>query len=249
MARYLLFLLVIVLLPVREGVAEASFDLFSPDRGKAPPAAVAEGDQPTPDPVVSRPPKAKKSAEKFALRGTSRIGGRYVAVLQPSRGKQLAIRWTPGETTGIDGYEGYRLSEVSPRMVRILYPPDERCIDDPAGHLICNAKGDSATISLAFEAPTSPKSPPAEGSGKDRGGQEKKVINPFQAALERAKEKASRGDDEGDGQALTPQQEQMRKARAERFKNFKPKQIDPDEVPSGMKVVHTPFGDRLVPEK
>jgi hypothetical protein len=43
--------------------------------------------------------------------------------------------------------------------------------------------------------------------------------------------------------------EQARKRREERRKKFQRKVIKDEDVPPGMRVVHTPFGDRLVPIK
>ena len=64
-----------------------------------------------------------------------------------------------------------------------------------------------------------------ENTGASQGGDEDgTLINPYEAFLERAANTDSRADSGA----------------------FEPVRINPEDIPPGMKVVSTPFGDRLV---
>ena len=231
----------------------AAFDLFNPNRGDEPAPKVEH--KPAPEPKRKPVSRALKT-EQFVLRGTSRIGDRYHVVLEHVGGKEMRIPWREGRTSPIDGFPGYELLSVSPRVARIGFPEKSMCLEDDLDKgIYCSAIGDSARLVLVRRTPTAAPKPPVKAGNKPKsattGGSP--PSNPFQAALEKARSEQQGGAAPA-AQAMPrtkakddveATRERLRRARS----NFKPKKIDPDDVPEGMKVVHTPFGDRLVPKR
>lgn len=226
--------------------AKEGFDLFSQDRGATNPPPREAVAPPPPRPVAKN--KKRIPAKPFKLRGTSRIGSRYVAVLEAPNGRDVVVRWRPGDRSPVQGFEGYFVDKIAKREVLLAYPENTECDDLPAAGIRCSNDKRQARIGLSVRAalPPKPQATAARTNVKPAAGD--KPTNPFQAALERARGQAS-NEAESEPPEVSAQRDQMKKQREERLKNFKPKKIDPEDVPAGMKVVHTPFGDRLVPVK
>lgn len=210
-----------------------SFDLFDPNRGKAPPA-------PTKTPAVNpfaqkakkAPPPPKKAArmspqKDFILRGTSRIGDIRAAVLQAPNGKQFVQRLNNSGRTPIEGYPDYYLLQISAREIRVQYPEDSPCRNSNAQNGVqCSADQKTATLNLVHR---------------------KAIAAPRKSTRARTAKKAQTQ------RKLTPEEarkkrEEARQKRKELYKNFKRQVIKDEDVPPGMRVVRTPFGDRLVPD-
>lgn len=223
-------------------LSEDTFTLFDPERGTpppAPPVAAPKVQTPPSNPFKARqpepppPPKALLPQKDFALRGTSRMGDKRYAILQAPDGKEFVQKLTDNKRTPLDGYAEYALLGVAGREIVLEYPSTSPCrTSDPAKGLKCSMDQKTATLSLvtlnAIAAPPPPLPPPLVPPVQPPGQQ----ANPFMS------NPASR----------QQQDEEERKRRAEIYKNFKRQVIKDEDVPPGMRVIRTPFGDRLVPD-
>lgn len=258
--RFLFFASVLhfVTAPNAVAASTSAFHLFDPDRGKTPPPPKAEPvqEQQKPAPKQTRPRNKRKPEKHYTLRGTSRFGNRFTAILQsPDRaGTTVAVAWTPGTQVSLPGGDGYRLVHVSGRKAQLLYPEDKPCtMSDSRQGVTCSDDGRIGTLTLVSRAPTRPakvekktKPVPKTAVKKGNNGQQADAGNPFLKALNRSKKGAA---GEAGSEDLQKKREEARKKRAEKYKNFKPKRIKDEDVPEGMRVIRTPFGDRLVPKK
>ncbi len=178
----------------------------------------------------SREQQAVPGAPSFTLVGTTRIGSRYSATLAASNGAVVVVNGSPGAVQEIPDHPGYRIVDIGSRRVSIANPGGVPCIATPAKGVACDANGVSL-LSLATAAPVAapagevadPAAPATEGDIPE---------NPFAAALRAAAQNEAnvRGDAIGGNAA----------------ERFQPRRIPPEDVPPGMRVVRTPFGDRLV---
>ena len=228
--------------------ASYSFDLFDPDRGKPPPPtpkvttplSTANKKSP-PNPFVQarklpppRPQLKKKEPppppqRDFVLRGTSRIGDKRVVVLTGFDNKEFIQRLENNQRTPIAGYPDYYLLSVEPREIRIEYPTESPCRqDNPQKGLKCNKadEGKTAILSLKQGKALPPPPPP-------------KPQNTTQSARSSGLSKEEQA----------KKRKEERERRQKLYKNFKRQVIKDEDVPPGMRVVRTPFGDRLVPIK
>jgi hypothetical protein len=172
----------------------------------------------------------------FTLVGTSRIGGRQRATLASSTGQILHVEIRDGEDAPIDGFPGYRLVSVNSRRAEISLPSGMPCVGARAQGVSCGTDG-LAQLSLTTAAPVPVAAPTiaAEATGEPAVAEANGDVaadNPFAAALRAAAQNERAA---GDGQRGP--------FNAERFQ---PRRIAPEDVPPGMRVVRTPFGDRLV---
>ncbi|MGA0807385.1 MAG: hypothetical protein ACO3PV_12825 [Pseudohongiellaceae bacterium] len=174
------------------------------------------------------------------LRSSSRFGERYQLVLVDGSGQALALGWQPGERVEVPGHPGYVVVGVSGAQVTVQQPAGQPCFPSESRGLRCQ---DANTAVLAL-ATTSPLPAPgrgdaaaAEPSGPDPAPDILGFPDPFAAAAMAA---------EPDAAALDGQAER-RRARAERLQQFEVQRIPADQVPPGMRLLRTPFGDRLVP--
>ncbi len=198
-----------------------AFDLFNPDRGKAPPPAPIEpGALPIPFRALptkaeAKKPKKLRPQKDFTLLGTSRLGNKRAVILKTPDNKEIVLRFR-NKRTSIKNYEGYYLLSVKAREIRMEYPLDAPCQKSNEDKGIeCNEadEGRTAIVSLP---------------------QRKAVAQqPAQPPLATARPPTT-----------TPSSVPQRKP-PKRPKNIR--KIKDEDVPPGMRVVHTPFGDRLVP--
>lgn len=219
-----------------------AFDLFDPERGQE------KTPQPEPQPVAPPPvntppppppPKPKGPQQDFTLIGTSQIGDKYSAILQAPDGKTFVQSFPKEGRTPIDGYPNYYLLSVGSRQVQIEYPGDAPCQTSKMQKGVnCYSGGAKARLDLvrkgAIDIPPPPPPPPSEGDTTNQ--------NPLAALLQ-----------PNQPVELSPEEQQRREEELERrreiYKNFKRQVIKEEDVPPGMRVVRTPFGDRLVPDK
>lgn len=179
---------------------------------------------------------AMPTAPAFTLVGTSRIGGRLRATLASSTGQIVHVDLREGEDAPIEGFPGYRLVSVDSRRAEVSLPAGMPCVGARAQGVSCGTDG-RAQLSLTTAAPV-PVAAPAvglEAGAEPAAAPENGDVaadNPFAAAL-RAAAQNERGGIDG----------QRGPFNAERFQ---PRRIAPEDVPPGMRVVRTPFGDRLV---
>ncbi len=209
-------------------VQAQQLQLFEPVEVSGQPAPF--GAPPAPD----QPQIAMPTTPAFTLVGTSRIGGRHRATLASSTGQIVQVDIEPGQDAPIDGFPGYRLSSLSSRRAEITLPAGMPCVGARDQGVSCGPDG-RVQLSLATAAPVPAAVPEATAETvADPAVAENGDVaadNPFAAALRAA----AQNEREGNGE--------RRVFNAERFQ---PRRIAPEDVPPGMRVVRTPFGDRLV---
>ncbi|KHD11249.2 hypothetical protein PN36_00150 [Candidatus Thiomargarita nelsonii] len=200
------------------------FDLFDPDRGKPPPA-----------PVVQKPPKTLPVPFRQSTKPPSR----------PTRSKTASKK--PQKDFTLQG-----TSRIGDKRVAILKGPDNKeflqrfknnrrtAIEGYEGYYLLSVKGREIQIEYPEDAPC-------------RTSNEKKGVKCDDGEMFAILTLTQ-------GRALPPSRpsvrqkppkggENARKGGNQRKTKFNRKVIEEHEVPPGMRVVHTPFGDRLVPIK
>ncbi len=168
------------------------------------------------------------SEAEFSLIGTARIGSRTSVMLRHVSGKEVRVALKRSRMA-IPGYEQYAIVGSDGDSVSIQYPQAVDCLEFAAQGVSCDASRNVAILSLTTAKPILPSPAPAETAQTDTGQEEERSTpsNPFEALRNRA---------------------QNGEPPSERPGRFQPRRIDPADVPPGMRVVSTPFGDRLVEE-
>jgi hypothetical protein len=224
------FLLLACLTCVGVAAQAQELQLFEPVEsagpGTEPGQALAEGSA-----QIAMP-----SAPAFTLVGTSRIGGRQTATLLSSTGQLVKVDLNEEGDQPIEGFPGYRLVRVGSRQAAISLPEGMPCLGSRSQGVSCGADGLVAlTLTNAAPVPVAEPAVPVDGEPVVSDVTENGDVaadNPFAAAL-RAAAQNERAGNAG----------QRGPFNAERFQ---PRRIAPEDVPPGMRVVRTPFGDRLV---
>ena len=171
---------------------------------------------------------------EFVLIGSSRIGERRRVVLSHRSGQTVTVPISAQGQTSIPGHEQFHIVTSEGGRVAIQYPADASCVEASDRGVSCDASANVAWLSLR------PGPMPEQFIVDLDSGQEEEPDAADQARD--AREELARDPDnpfarlraEALGQDVPPP------AR------FRPRRINPSEVPPGMRVVSTPFGDRLV---
>lgn len=178
-----------------------------------------------------RRPRDTVSGPEFTLLGTSRIGGSYSAILRHRSGESILVRSQENTATAIEGHPGYSVLSVGTGKLSLRYPVSVPCVEDVRQGVSCTAAPNTAELVLSSSAPLS--RPATSATFEQQAGSTEsstaQSINPFEGIIAA---QADGNDPAQDG-----------RVRGERFV---PKRISPEDVPPGMRVVATPFGDRLV---
>lgn len=175
----------------------------------------------------SREQLAMLSAPAFTLVGTARIGSRYKVTLASSNGGLVVVDTRAGVPQSIPDQPGFQIVDVSARQVAIAGAP---CVAATDKGVSCSAEGNSL-LSLATAAPMAlPTNSAAAQADPAVAGLpvDAPPDNPFAAALRAAAQNEANAQGAAGGE------------------RFQPRRIAPEEVPPGMRLVRTPFGDRLV---
>ena len=165
---------------------------------------------------------------EFTLVGTSRIGANYSVVVKHRGGQFIRTNTRSNLEVQIPGYPDYHLVEVGAGAISIRYPENVQCHPDSNLGVSCDEDIDNLAR-LTFEK-TKPVSSTLSISSEVASPElstseaEEAPVNPFEALRERARNPDSNADNS----------------------NFRPRRISSDDVPPGMRIVSTPFGDRLV---
>ena len=178
--------------------------------------------------------RSRASAERggsdpeFSLIGTSRIGLKTSVMLRHASGEKVRVPLERPKVR-IPGHEQYTVIGSDVNSVSIQYPQSVVCEEFAAKGVSCDATRNIATLNLrVFQtAEQSHEQIEPDQLEFERKGAKDAPINPFEALRNR------------------PQNSSSTPGRADRFR---PRRIDPADVPTGMRVVSTPFGDRLVEE-
>ena len=169
------------------------------------------------------------TSPEFTLTGTSRIGSEYSVIIQHRGGDILIVKASPNSSTQIPGYNGYSILDVGPGSISIRYPANVSCVEFRDQGVSCAGGENIAVLSLTNGQPLLGNE--AETSLAAASSNETAVddppINPFEA-LRAQQNNGAESIRDGDNERFTP------------------RRILPEDVPPGMRVVSTPFGDRLV---
>jgi len=173
--------------------------------------------------------RATSDSPEFVLIGTSRIGSEYSIIIQHRGGDTLMVKAGPNSSTQIPGYNGYSILDVGSGSVSIRYPENAPCVEFRDQGVNCDGAVNIAALSLANgEAlPGQEVETSLAGSRLGEATADEPPINPFEA-LRAQQNNVSVSNRDGDNERFTP------------------RRILPEDVPPGMRVVSTPFGDRLV---
>jgi hypothetical protein len=129
-------------------------------------------------------------------------------------------------SVSVTGYPGFEIIGISAGNASVRYPENVNCIEFVEEGVTCESSN-VATLSLKNGSPLEPRVVDiASSNNQSLGGSTTgEPINPFEALLE-----GSSNPDAG----------------SDADNAFTPRRISPEDVPPGMRVVSTPFGDRLV---
>lgn len=212
-------------------LAQQDFTLFEPVETSAPEAV-------TPEARVARENRNSNGSPEFTLLGTSRIGDKLTAMLQHRDGKTVMVS-SDADGSPIEGYPEFTISGIAAGQVTITYPGGSPCMSYSDQGVHCSATGNTGELTLPNKAPLAPRTqePAAETATLELANSASEEVvpdpnNPF-AAIQAAAARQRGGREARDGSDVT--------TRA-----FQPRRIDPADVPPGMRIVSTPFGDRLV---
>jgi len=183
---------------------------------------------------VTRENRNTPSSPEFTLVGTSRIGSNYQAILLNRNGESVVVNTSPNANTRIPGFSDYSVVDISAGRVSVRFPGNNPCVEYLDKGVSCNSAANIAALGLATGEPIAPSRADsnhnlAADAETSEDLTENTPVNPFEA--------------------LRASQENNAAATSEANRNngrFRPRRIDPDNVPQGMRVISTPFGDRLV---
>jgi len=160
----------------------------------------------------------------FTLVGTSKIGNRSIVVLEDITDEFISVDVLDGSTSVIPGYPRFEVIEVgSGGAASIRFPSNLTCIEYIEEGVTC-LSSDIANLKLTNAQPIDQsENSLADQNMEESGDMSESLVNPFEAILQRS---AAPDTDTNE--------------------NFTPRRINPEDVPPGMRIVSTPFGDRLV---
>lgn len=179
---------------------------------------------------------------ELVLVGTSQIGDRHRATLRnrlsnQQPGETVIINLEPQGSTPVPGYPGFEVRRVSAREVAVVHPSNSPCMGNQEQGVSCTGSHESrlslATAAAVVRTEAPDQNGGAGNSGQDDGNSESgaQAENPFAAALRAARER---------GEQIDPAVLRAEGAR------FRPRRINPEDVPPGAQLIRTPFGDRIV---
>ena len=181
------------------------------------------------------------SSPEFTLVGTSRIGDRYSVVLAHRGGESVVVSAAPDATTRISGYGQYSIVNIGAGRVSVNFPDSSPCVEFEELGVRCDSATNIAELTITNVAPLAP-SPRQQALQREQSqdaesgetAPDEAPANPFAALSAAAAENTTRN-----GNAA-------RVGGRNGAGRFTPRRISPEDVPPGMRVVSTPFGDRLV---
>ena len=168
------------------------------------------------------------SGPEFTLVGTTRIGSNYLVVVEDRSGEIISVSLSDGSSSTIPGHNRFTVLRGEAGETSVQFPEGISCVPFPERGVTCESVS-LARLGLTNAEPLA-ISEVLDGSSdldSNTAENEESPTNPFEALLERA----ASTDQDADTTA------------------FQPRRIDPQDVPPGMRVVSTPFGDRLVEDE
>lgn len=183
------------------------------------------------DAAPTRERRGSASAPAYTLIGTSRIGGKRMATLMGQDGEAQKVEFKEGARVMVPGSPGITIVDFGPRTVSLQHPESSPCVSAVDKGVSC--VNGLSVLSLTTAAPIRTQAPVEQiaAENEQASDEETAPANPFAAALRAA---AENGRDP---------ESNLANSRRERFQ---PRRIADEDVPEGMRLVRTPFGDRLV---
>jgi hypothetical protein len=184
----------------------------------------------------TREARATTSEPEFTLIGTSRIGSDYTAMVKHKSGEILLVETKPSENTAIQDHIDYSIVDIAAGAISVRYPSNNPCVEFSGRGVRCNASGNIAELVLATGEPLPSINPVLINRNEDRNDSGEELddlnteqVNPFEALrnAQSGRVVGAQGGDTTSGR-------------------LSPRRISPEDVPEGMRVIATPFGDRLV---
>ncbi|MES2626941.1 MAG: hypothetical protein V4628_16765 [Pseudomonadota bacterium] len=217
------------------------------------------------DPEAEQPAQAmpmgmipQNGEPAFTLRGTSRFGDEFTTTLINRNGEAIKVKWHEGENTPVPGFDGFSVVAISAKSVSLSHPAFDSCVASDVSGVSCT-DNNLAVLSMANGMPLASNGTPPDlaqdpqAFGDQAGGAfgvepamvqnaegQQVFINPFSGEAEVVAQPSP--------EEQTARAERQQR-RAERLNQFEAVRIDPADVPPGMRLVRTPFGDRIVPER
>lgn len=181
--------------------------------------------------------RATVAEPEFTLVGTSRFGDRTTLLLSHRTDRIVRVELGAQAITPIPGYENFAIVDAGAGRVAVQYPDATNCQPFLDQGVSCDSGANIATLEIITAAPLQRddavsdrlREALAQRAAEDEAQVEEDPDNPFAVMRARATEGRLEVQD-GDGQST----------------RFVPRRINPEEVPPGMRVISTPFGDRLV---
>jgi hypothetical protein len=171
--------------------------------------------------------RGAEETPEFSLMGTTGIGAKRSVLLLHKSGTPISLEVHNGAGTPIPYYETYVLIGSANGEVIVQYPASRPCRTSEAHGITCDAEANRAILTLAAADPLPVRV--TDEVPEVTAEESEPPPNPFEALRQRA----------ANGQARDV-------VGAEDQGRFRPRRINADQVPDGMRVVSTPFGDRLV---
>ncbi len=210
----------------------------------------------------------------YTLRSSTRIGDSYWVELVDRQGKTIKVNWRPGDHAPVAGAGGFAIEDIQQRSVILAQPGNDPCVNSPTKGVNCvNASRSRLSLAMAAPLPPTVQGPQPQPRGGNNGGAPSPAVgpqNPFEAAIQAQQAQAAAqglaGPVQGGGQGVFVNpftgkaevvdqpsaaeqagRDARQRARADRLNRNEPQRIPDTQVPTGMRRVTTPFGDRLVP--
>ena len=175
---------------------------------------------------------------ELVLVGTSQFGDRYRATLRnrllPQQpGESVTVELQPQGSTPVPGYPGFGIRWSGAQEVVLQHPSNSPCVENQDQGVFCTGRQESRLQLTTAAAVVRAEAPEQNNGDTEQNGNTDAAPadNPFAAALRAARAR---------GEQIDPAV-----LRAERNR-FRPRRIDPDDVPPGAQLIRTPFGDRIV---
>lgn len=162
----------------------------------------------------------------FRLLGTSRIGGNSRIHLLARGGEVLSVSITDENNVPIPDHAGYSIVGIQNRRVEVQYPNGVACEEFPDLGVVCQPNSNRASISLVVAD----------------------AIVPTQESLQSTSDAETREAPDNPFARIRAANAADNPAAEPNSQRFRPRRIPPEDVPEGMRVISTPFGDRLVQE-
>ncbi len=163
----------------------------------------------------------------FTLVGTSNIGSSRSALLANRDGSVIRVPLAENGNSPIPDYPGYELRDLQAGKVTLMLTGGQQCVSFPEKGVECDPRNN--TVDLTLELRSAQVRSGDEGeTANESGSDEATPDNPF-ARIREANANVTNQTDPNS-------------------QRFRPRRIPPEDVPPGMRVISTPFGDRLVQE-